>query len=37
MVTADPHPACSPVMLTYWVSGRHPEESLYFRGHRIVG
>lgn len=31
MVTADPHPACSPVMLTYWVSGRHPEESLYFR------
>ncbi len=31
MVTADPHPASSPVMLTYWVSGRHPEESLYFR------
>jgi NAD(P)H-nitrite reductase large subunit len=31
MVTADPHPACSPVMLTYWMSGRHPRESLFFR------
>ncbi|MFH2075091.1 MAG: FAD-dependent oxidoreductase [Pseudomonadota bacterium] len=31
MVTADPHPACSPVMLTYWLSGRHPRESLFFR------
>ena len=31
MITADPHPACSPVMLTYWVSGRYPRESLFFR------
>lgn len=31
MVTADRKPACSPVMLTYWVSGRHREESLFFR------
>lgn len=31
MLTADPHPAYSPVMLTYWVSGRYPRESLFFR------
>lgn len=31
MVTADRQPAASPVMLTYWVSGRHPQESLFFR------
>lgn len=31
MVTADLHPAYSPVMLTYWVSGRYPRESLFFR------
>lgn len=31
MVTADPHPACSPVMLTYWMSGHYPRESLFFR------
>ena len=31
MITADAHPACSPVMLTYWLSGRHPRESLFFR------
>jgi len=31
MVTADPHPAYSPVMLTYWISGHIPEERLFFR------
>lgn len=31
MVTADPHPAVSPVMLTYWVSGNFPRKGLYFR------
>jgi nitrite reductase (NADH) large subunit len=31
MITADPHPAYSPVMLTYWMSGRYPRESLFFR------
>jgi len=31
MITADPHPAASPVMLTYWVSGHFPRESLFFR------
>jgi nitrite reductase (NADH) large subunit len=31
MITADPHPAASPVMLTYWVSGRYPKERLFFR------
>jgi len=31
MITADPHPACSPVMLTYWMSGHTPEERLFFR------
>ena len=31
MVTADPHPAASPVMLTYWVSGHFPSEGLFFR------
>ena len=31
MITAEPHPAVSPVMLTYWVSGRYPAERLFFR------
>ena len=31
MITADAHPATSPVMLTYWVSGRYPAERLFFR------
>lgn len=31
MLTADPHPAYSPVMLTYWMSGRFPKERLFFR------
>ncbi len=31
MITADPHPAYSPVMLTYWMSGHYPEERLFFR------
>ncbi len=31
LITADPHPAASPVMLTYWVSGHFPPESLFFR------
>lgn len=31
MITADPHPAYSPVMLTYWMSGHYPRESLFFR------
>ena len=31
MITADAHPATSPVMLTYWVSGHFPPESLFFR------
>lgn len=31
MITADPHPAYSPVMLTYWISGHTPEEHLFFR------
>ena len=31
MITADPHPAYSPVMLTYWMSGRYPKERLFFR------
>ncbi|MHB9097219.1 MAG: NAD(P)/FAD-dependent oxidoreductase [Syntrophales bacterium] len=31
MITADPHPAASPVMLTYWVSGHFPREGLFFR------
>lgn len=31
MITADPHPAYSPVMLTYWMSGHIPKERLFFR------
>ncbi len=31
MITADPHPAYSPVMLTYWMSGHTPNERLFFR------
>ena len=31
MITAEAHPAFSPVMLTYWVSGRYPSERLFFR------
>ena len=31
MITADPHPAYSPVMLTYWMSGHTPKERLFFR------
>ena len=31
MITADAHPATSPVMLTYWVSGRYSPERLLFR------
>jgi nitrite reductase (NADH) large subunit len=31
MITADPHPAYSPVMLTYWMSGHYPNERLFFR------
>lgn len=31
VITADPHPATSPVMLTYWVSGHFPREGLFFR------
>jgi len=31
MITTDPHPAYSPVMLTYWMSGRYPKERLFFR------
>jgi NAD(P)H-nitrite reductase large subunit len=31
MITVDPHPAYSPVMLTYWMSGRYPKERLFFR------
>jgi len=31
MVTADLHPAYSPVMLTYWMSGHTPKECLFFR------
>jgi nitrite reductase (NADH) large subunit len=31
MISADPHPAYSPVMLTYWMSGRYPKERLFFR------
>lgn len=31
MITAEAHPAFSPVMLTYWVSGRYPTERLFFR------
>lgn len=31
MITADPHPAYSPVMLTYWMSSRYPKERLFFR------
>jgi nitrite reductase (NADH) large subunit len=31
MITADVHPATSPVMLTYWVSGRYSPERLLFR------
>jgi nitrite reductase (NADH) large subunit len=31
MITAEPHPAYSPVMLTYWASGHYPRESLFFR------
>ncbi len=31
MITADQHPAASPVMLTYWVSGHFPPEGLFFR------
>jgi nitrite reductase (NADH) large subunit len=31
MITAEAHPASSPVMLTYWVSGRYPSERLFFR------
>lgn len=31
MITADPHPAYSPVMLTYWMSGHYPKERLFFR------
>jgi nitrite reductase (NADH) large subunit len=31
MIAAASHPASSPVMLTYWVSGRYPAERLFFR------
>jgi len=31
MITAEAHPAFSPVMLTYWASGRYPAERLFFR------
>lgn len=31
MITADLHPAYSPVMLTYWMSGHYPRERLFFR------
>jgi len=31
MITADPYPAYSPVMLTYWMSDHYPEERLFFR------
>ena len=31
LITADVHPATSPVMLTYWVSGRYSPERLLFR------
>jgi nitrite reductase (NADH) large subunit len=31
MITAEARPASSPVMLTYWVSGRYPTERLFFR------
>ena len=31
MITADSHPAYSPVMLTYWMSGHTPNERLFFR------
>jgi nitrite reductase (NADH) large subunit len=31
LITADADPAISPVMLTYWVSGRYPAERLFFR------
>jgi nitrite reductase (NADH) large subunit len=31
MITADPHPAYSPVMLTYWMSGHYAKERLFFR------
>jgi nitrite reductase (NADH) large subunit len=31
MITADLHPAYSPVMLTYWMSGHTPKERLFFR------
>jgi nitrite reductase (NADH) large subunit len=31
LITADPHPAYSPVMLTYWMSGHTPKERLFFR------
>jgi NAD(P)H-nitrite reductase large subunit len=31
MITADPHPAYSPVMLTYWMSGHYTNERLFFR------
>jgi NAD(P)H-nitrite reductase large subunit len=31
MITADPHPAYSPVMLTYWMSGHYTHERLFFR------
>jgi nitrite reductase (NADH) large subunit len=31
MITADQHPAYSPVMLTYWMSGHTPNERLFFR------
>lgn len=31
MITADPYPAYSPVMLTYWLSGHYANERLFFR------
>jgi nitrite reductase (NADH) large subunit len=31
MITAEAYPAFSPVMLTYWVSGRYPADRLFFR------
>jgi nitrite reductase (NADH) large subunit len=31
MITMDSHPAYSPVMLTYWMSGHFPKERLFFR------
>jgi nitrite reductase (NADH) large subunit len=31
MISADTHPAYSPVMLTYWMSGHTPKERLFFR------